>query len=133
VIQLRHSEAWADPRLAFRPGNWEVFDMKWQVAWPDSVSGWCFWASLVTLVGVIGVMMVGAAAGMAREDGLADVLLKVVQFGFAGVVGLFLLGVGCILLRGVRGNGRGSDDYRRDPAGEPIPFDLGRSRGKRRL
>lgn len=81
--------------------------MRWQVAWPDSVSGWCFWASLTALMGVVGVILVGAGAGMARSNGVADVLLKVVQFGFAAVVGLFILGVVCSLMRGIRGEPRG--------------------------
>lgn len=82
--------------------------MRWQVAWPDSVSGWCFWASLAALIGVVGVTLAGAGAGVARVDGVADVLLKVVQFGFAAVVVLFLLGIGCTLVREIRGErGRG--------------------------
>jgi hypothetical protein len=84
-----------------------VIDLRWQVAWPNSASGWCFWASLVALVGVIGVSLVGAAAGMARSDGVADVLLKLVQFGFGAVVGLFILGVVCSLVRGARGKSSG--------------------------
>lgn len=73
------------------------------MTWPDSVSGWCFWASFVALVAVIGVTLTGAAVGLTRAGGVVDVLLKVVQFGFAAVVGLFLLGIVCNLVREIRG------------------------------
>jgi uncharacterized membrane protein YedE/YeeE len=84
-----------------------VIDLRWQAVWPDSVSGWCFWASFVALVAIIGVILAGAAAGMARAEGAAGILLKVVQFGFAGVVVAFLLGVVCILASDLRHDRRG--------------------------
>ncbi|MEE8346450.1 MAG: hypothetical protein V3S20_03780 [Dehalococcoidia bacterium] len=76
--------------------------MKWQVVWPDSVSGWCFWASLAVLIGVVGMIMVGAGAGLNGAEGVAEVLLKVVQFGFVAVVALFLAGVVCSVVSGRR-------------------------------
>ena len=77
------------------------------VAWPDSVSGWCFWASLVALIGIIGVLLVGAAVALTGGGGAEDVLLQIVQIGFAGVVGLFLLGVVLAVVRSVRGERTG--------------------------
>lgn len=62
---------------------------------PRAVSGWCFWAGFVVFVVVIGVTLAGAGVGVARAEGAAEVLLKVVQFGFAAFVGLFLLGIVC--------------------------------------
>ncbi len=80
-----------------------VIDMRWQVAWPDSVAGWCFWASLVALIGVIGVMFVGAAVALTHADRTGEVFLIAVELGLAGVVGLFLIGVILALVRGGRG------------------------------
>ena len=80
-----------------------VIDMRWQVTWPDSVAGWCFWASLVALIGVIGVMFVGAAVALTHADRTGEVFLMVVELGLAGVVGLFLLGVVLALVRSGRG------------------------------
>ncbi len=81
--------------------------MRWQVTWPDSVAGWCFWASLVALIGVIGVMFVGAAVALTGAGRTEEVLLLVVEIGFAGVVGLFLLGVVLAVVRSVRGERTG--------------------------
>ncbi len=76
--------------------------MRLQVAWPDSMAGWCFWASLVALIGVIGVMFVGATVSLTRADGAGELFLIAVELGLAGVVGLFLLGVVFALVRNVR-------------------------------
>lgn len=80
--------------------------MKQYVAWPDSLSGWCFWASFVGLIGVITAILLGSMVGLTRNEGAVHVLWRVVQFGFASVVAAFLLGVGCSLLRDIRGKGR---------------------------
>ena len=90
-----------------RRGSRGEIDMRWQVTWPDSVAGWCFWASLVALIGVIGVMFMGAAVTLTSADGTGEVLLLVLEVGFAGVVGLFLLGIVSTLVRGIRGEREG--------------------------
>lgn len=81
--------------------------MKSQVAWPDSVSGWCFWASFVALVGVIAVSLAAPFVLAAGADGAVDVLWRVVQFTFAGLVATFLLGVTCAQVGKLRGEHRG--------------------------
>jgi hypothetical protein len=73
--------------------------MRWQLAWPDSVAGWCFWASLIALIGVIGVMFVGAAVALAHADGTGEIFLLAIEIGLAGVVSAFLVGVVFSLIR----------------------------------
>ncbi len=82
--------------------------MKWQVVWPDSVSGWCFWASFVALLGVIGVSLAAPLVLVAGADGAVDVLWTVTQFTFAGLVAAFLLGILSTLVGNFRGERRGS-------------------------
>jgi hypothetical protein len=86
-----------------RRGSPGVIDFRWELAWPDSVARWCFWASSVALIGVFGMLVVGAAAARASGGGAEGVILKMVQIGFAGAIGLFLLGVALVLIRSVSG------------------------------
>ncbi|NIN68925.1 MAG: hypothetical protein GTO63_30410, partial [Anaerolineae bacterium] len=81
--------------------------MRWQVAWPDSVAGWFFWASLVGLISVIGVIFIGAAAALTHEGSFGETFLLVVVIDLAGVVGAFLVGVVLALLRSVTGEREG--------------------------
>ncbi len=82
-------------------------DLRWQTAWPDLVSGWCFWASFVAFVGVIGVSLAAPLVLAAGAEGTVDVLWEVVQFGFAALVSTFLLGIVCILIGNIRGERSG--------------------------
>ncbi len=112
----RSSQPGQGDHTSARRGRRGVTDMRWQMVWPDSMAGWCFWASLVALIGVIGVLLVGAAVALTGGGGAEDVLLRIVQIGFTGVVGLFLLGVVLAVIRRVRGErtrGRQSMDRRR--------------------
>jgi hypothetical protein len=80
--------------------------MRWDKTLPHAVSGWCFWVSFVALVTVIAVTLAGATMGVAGVEGAAEVLLRVVQFGFAGVVASFVLGVVCSQVEQIRRNSR---------------------------
>ncbi len=77
------------------------------MVWPDSVSEWCFGASLVAFVGVIGVSLAAPLVLAAGADGTVDVLWKAVQFGFVALVVTFLLGLVCTLVENVRGERSG--------------------------
>ncbi len=103
----RSSQPGQGNHTSARRGSRGVIDLRWQVVWPDSMAGWCFWASLVALIGVIGVLLVGVAVALTGGGGAEDVLLQIVQIGFAGVVGLFLLGVVLAVVRSVRGERTG--------------------------
>ena len=72
--------------------------------WLRSASGWCMWASLAALAGVIVVALASIFVASASEDA-GEVMLNVLRVGFALVVATFLIG---LALRAVCGwGGRG--------------------------
>ena len=63
------------------------------------MAGWSFWGSLLALVGAIGVTLALPFAANASGDA-GDVMLNVLQAGFALAAAAFLLGIGCHLVEG---------------------------------
>ncbi len=75
--------------------------------WACRLGGWLLWGSLFVLIGVVGVTLALPFVATSSDD-TGEVMLNVVQVGFALVLGAFLLGVGCHLVEGVVGR-RGAD------------------------
>ncbi len=78
-----------------------------QQNWACRLGGWFLWGSLGVLIAVSGAALALPFVANSSEDA-GEVMLNVLQVGFALVLGAFLLGAGCHLIEGRIGGGRGA-------------------------